>query len=171
MFYNQKSARIELYKKLGYEMKSQYNNSSDVVIREFCMEDYDSLIKLWDYSNLPYKPKGRDRRDRIGYELKEANALFFVAVVEGKLVGSVFGTHDGRKGWINRLVVAPEFQRRGIARMLVTRVEEVLSALGIEIIACLIEGRNGDSMQVFERLEYKRHPDIVYFTKRKRPDV
>lgn len=160
-----------MYENLVYEMKSQYNNSSNVVIREFCMEDYDSLIKLWDDSNLPHKPKGRDRRDKIEYELKNANAVFFVALVEDKLVGSVFGTHDGRKGWINRLVVAPEFQRRGIARILVARVEEVLSALGIEIIACLIEGWNEDSMQVFERLEYKRHPDIVYFTKRKKPDV
>jgi GNAT superfamily N-acetyltransferase len=152
-------------------MKSQFNNSSNIVIREFCMEDYNALVGLWNKSGLPYKPEGRDRRDRIENELKGGSAVFFVALAEKELAGSVFGTHDRRKGWINRLVVAPEFQRQGIARMLVDRVEEVLSELGIEIMACLIEDWNRNSMEVFERLGYKKHTDILYFTKRKNSDV
>lgn len=135
------------------------------------MEDYDSLIELWDDSDLPYKPEGRDRRDRIERELEAANAVFLVASEGDRIAGSVFGTHDGRKGWINRLAVAPEYQRRGVARMLVERVEEILLALGIEITACLIEDWNGDSMKVFEKLGYTRHSDIIYFSKRKDPDV
>jgi len=55
--------------------------------------------------------------------------------------------------------------------MLVARVEEHLSELGIEIIACLIEDWHKESMQVFERLGYKRHPDVLYFSKRRNPDV
>lgn len=135
------------------------------------MEDYDSLLELWDDSNLPHKPEGRDRRDRIERELEAANAVFLVAAEGDRIAGSVFGTHDGRKGWINRLAVAPEYQRRGVARMLVERVEEILLALGIEITACLIEDWNGDSMKVFEKLGYTRHSDIIYFSKRKNPDV
>lgn len=147
------------------------DRSSDIIIREFSMEDYDSLIELWDDSNLPHKPEGRDRRGRIERELEAANAVFLVAAEGDRIAGSVFGTHDGRKGWINRLAVAPEYQRRGVARMLVERVEEILLALGIEITACLIEDWNGDSMKVFEKLGYTRHSDIIYFSKRKDPDV
>ncbi len=43
--------------------------------------------------------------------------------------------------------------------------------MGIEIIASSIEDWNTVSMKVFERLGYKRHPDIIYFTKRKNSDV
>ncbi|MDZ7859551.1 MAG: GNAT family N-acetyltransferase [Candidatus Krumholzibacteriota bacterium] len=152
-------------------MKDRSSNSSSIIIREFSIEDYDSLLKLWNDSNLPYKPVGRDRRDRIERELEAANAVFLVALVGDKMAGSVFGTHDGRKGWINRLAVAPEYQQQGVARMLVERVEEILLTLGIEITACLIENWNGDSMKVFEKLGYTRHSDIVYFSKRKNPDV
>jgi hypothetical protein len=55
--------------------------------------------------------------------------------------------------------------------MLVTGVEKRLSRLGIGLIACLIEDWNCESMRVFEKLGYTRHPDVVYLTKRKSQDV
>lgn len=146
-------------------------NSPNVLIRKFRIEDYDALIVLWNHAKLRYKPKGRDRRNKIERELKRGTTIFLVAETGSKLVGSILGTHDGRRGWINRLAVDPEFRQQGVARMLVTEVEERLSELGIEIVACLIEGWNLESMQAFERLGYIRHPDVVYFSKRKNPDV
>ena len=142
-----------------------------MIIREFIIEDYDSLITLWDYAKLPFKPKGRDRRDKIEYELKQGRNIFLVAEINGKLVGSVFGTHDGRKGWINRLAVSPEFQRQDVAKKLVAEVENRFSELGIDIIACLVEGWNTKSLKVFKKLGYKMHSDISYFSKRKDPNV
>ena len=85
--------------------------------------------------------------------------------------GSVFGTHDGRKGWINRVAVAPEFQRQNIAKKLIAKVEDRFSELGIDIIACLVEDWNTNSLQVFEKLGYKKHSDMVYFSKRKDSNV
>lgn len=152
-------------------MKLRHKGPTDIVIRKFRMEDYNALIKLWDDAQLPYKPKGRDKKENIERELKRGNAIFLVAEKDGRLVGSILGTQDGRKGWINRLAVTPDFQRQGIAKMLVANVEKYLFEIGIEIIACLIEDWNARSMQVFERLGYKQHPEIIYFTKRKNPDV
>ena len=143
----------------------------DIVIREFRIEDYENIVALWDSAKLSYRPRGRDSPERIGQELKKGNAIFLVAEVRGRLAGSVLGTHDGRKGWINRLAVCPEFRRQSIARRLVDEVESRLSRLGIEVIACLIEGWNTTSMQVFERLGYERYPGIAYFSKRKSRDA
>ncbi len=82
----------------------------------------------------------------------------------------VFGTHDGRKGWINRLAVAPSFQHRGIATRLVAEVEARLEARGLEVVAALIEDGHEGSMHFFERLGYAFHHDIHYFSKMKTPD-
>ena len=142
-----------------------------MIIREFSIKDYDSLITLWNDAQLPFKPKGRDKRDKIEYELKQGRDIFLVAEINGKLVGSVFGTHDGRKGWINRLAVSPEFQRQNIAKKLIAEVEDRFSEIGIDIVACLIEDWNTKSLQVFEKLGYKNHSDIVYFSKRKNSNV
>jgi len=142
-----------------------------MIIREFSIKDYDTLITLWNDAQLPFKPKGRDKRDKIECELKQENAIFLIAEINGKLVGSVFGTHDGRKGWINRLAVAPEFQRQNIAKKLIAEVEDRFSELGIDIISCLVEDWNTKSLKVFEKLGYKKHTDILYFSKRKDSNV
>ena len=51
---------------------------------------------------------------------------FIGAFADGKLVGIVVATHDGRKGWINRLAVHPDYRRRGIAKKLIEEAEEYL---------------------------------------------
>ena len=152
-------------------MKPPRKDLSQILIREFRIDDYDALIALWNEAQLAHKPEGRDRLDKIEQELDRGNAIYLVAELDGKLVGSVLGTHDGRKGWINRLAVAPKFRRQGIARMLVNDVQNRLYELGIEMVACLIYDRNVRSMEVFEKLGYKRESDIVYFTKRGSSDV
>jgi ribosomal protein S18 acetylase RimI-like enzyme len=90
---------------------------------------------------------------------------------KGRLVGAVLGTHDGRKGWINRLTVAPAYRHRGIAARLVAEVEKRLRRTGIAIISALIEDGNQTSMQAFARLGYEERRDIVYFVKRRRADI
>ena len=152
-------------------MKTVDDQGGGIGISSFRIEDYDRLISLWQDAGLPYKPKGRDRRECIDRELKTSAAIFLVAEREGKLIGSIFGSHDGRKGWINRLAVAPAQRRQGLGARLVREVEERLHDLGIEIIACLIEDWNTVSMEAFQRMGYKRHDDIVYLSKRKNPEV
>lgn len=142
-----------------------------IVLREYRPEEYAALIRLWEEAGLEYKPAGRDRRDRIDQELRCKNAIFVVAESGGRMIGSLLGTHDGRKGWINRLAVTPEFRRLGVGRMLVEEVEKRLSEAGIEITACLIEQWNSESMEFFEKLGYEKHRDVFYFTKRRHPDT
>ncbi len=152
-------------------MNQQENIPRGVTIRQMRMDDYPSLIKLWEKAGLPYKPEGRDRRENIEKELEGEASLFLVAEKEGRIIGSVLGTHDGRKGWINRLAVAPDSRRKGVGRALVAEVELQLSRMGIAIVACLVEDWNEDSIRVFRRLGYTSHPDITYFSKRKHPGV
>ena len=140
-------------------------------IRAFRIEDYDTVISLWERSRLPYRPKGRDTRERIVRELESPHAVFLVAELHGEVIGSVFATHDGRKGWINRLTVAPPWRCRGVAARLVEEAERRLADQNIQIIACLIEDWNADSKRFFESIGYTRFDRISYFTKKEHPEV
>jgi len=142
-----------------------------IVIREFQPGDYDALTALWKEAELPAKPRGRDGREKMLNEVRRETATLLVAENEGKLIGTVLATHDGRKGWINRLAVAPAFRHRGIARRLLEEAEKALYNRGLEIIACLIEDYNDVSMDFFQKANYIKHTDIFYFSKRKHPDV
>jgi len=141
-----------------------------VKIRDFRPADYEAVIALWRSVKLPLKPEGRDSRENIERQVGQPSAIFLVAETgAGRLVGTVLATHDGRKGWINRLAVAPAMQRAGLGRRLVREAEARLEALGLGIIAALVEDDNRVSMAVFERLGYVKHPEILYFAKRKHP--
>ncbi len=140
-------------------------------IRRLGISDYDRLTALWERAGLPYRPRGRDRRDRVAKELEGGRCAYLGAERDGELVGAVVATDDGRKGWINRLAVSPEARRSGIAKALVGAAEAVLAARGILIISCLIEGENEPSLGLFASLGYVRQDDIVYHARRLDPDA
>ena len=146
---------------------------SESGIRPYRDDDYDRVMELWAEGGLPLKPQGRDSRENIGRQIVLPNVLFLVAEAgEGvRVVGTVLATHDGRKGWVNRLAVDAALRRKGLGARLVREAERWLEAQGMDILACLIEDDNAVSMTVFERLGYKKHPEIIYFAKRKFPGV
>jgi len=138
-----------------------------ITIRDFQLEDYDDVLRLWTDAGLPFRPRGRDRQERVVAELMAGTAMFLLAEADGRSVGVVLGTHDGRKAWINRLAVAPAFRRRGIARLLVAEVEVRMAALGLDITAALIESHNEASLRFFREIGYLHDPEIEYFSRRR----
>ncbi len=134
-------------------------------------DDYDGVRALWEAAGLSIRPAGRDSAEAFARQFAGGTQTVIGARAGDRLVGVVLATHDGRKGWINRLAVHPDFRRRGIGQALVAEAERVLRAQGMHIIGVLIEDWNTASLALFERAGYARHPDIVYLTKRDSPDV
>jgi ribosomal protein S18 acetylase RimI-like enzyme len=146
-------------------------DAQEVGIREMTPDDYQAVTGLWAEAGLPYRPLGRDRPERMRLEMERGTAVFLVAEAGDRLVGVVLGTHDGRRGWINRLAVAPGYRRRGIASSLVSEVERRVGELGIEIVAALIESENDASLGFFGAIGYLHGADIEYVSKRRSADT
>lgn len=142
-----------------------------ISIRKASINDYATLIDLWTASGLPYKPEGRDSREAMEKEFQRGISTYLIAEDQQKPIGTVLITHDGRKGWINRLAIIPGYRKRGIARQLITEAEKILDEQGIGIYACLIEGYNQTSLEVFQKLGYVDFEGIHYLTKRKFPGI
>ena len=151
-------------------MKEEFDDA-EIAIRELRADDYGALVALWREAGLPYRPRGRDRREAIMRQANEDTAVYLVAEAGGAFVGAVLGSHDGRKGWINRLAVLPNYSRRNVGAMLVAEVERRLAARGIAIFACLAEDWNEGSKAFFEKVGYKLFRGVSYFTKRESDDV
>lgn len=142
-----------------------------ISFKKFSMKDYNSVKELWKLSGLPIKTKGRDSDINIAKELKKGIAHYLLAEYQDKLVGIVLLTHDGRKGWINRLTVHPDYRKKGLARLLLQKSEEYFHSISIDIIACMIEDYNADSLATFLKLGYIEFKGMHYLTKRKYEDV
>ncbi|UCC33062.1 MAG: GNAT family N-acetyltransferase [Candidatus Bathyarchaeota archaeon] len=140
-------------------------------IRELTISDYDDMVRLWEQTSMPFKPKGRDSRQEIDHQMRENAELFLGVFDKRMLVGVVVGSHDGRKGWINRLAVSPECRRRGIAQLLLARVEKALRKKGARIFCALVEESNLESVSLFRKRGYLVHKDILYLSRREGEDV
>jgi ribosomal protein S18 acetylase RimI-like enzyme len=145
--------------------------SERLTIRGIEPADYDAIVQLWCDSGLSVRLRGRDAREPFLQQLQTFPATYLLAELDGVIVGTVLGTHDGRKGWINRLAVHPERRRRGIAQQLIRACEEALKEQGIEIFAALTETDNEVSTRVLERADYVRDVPVHYLRKRLRDDI
>lgn len=130
------------------------------------IDEYDRILELWRTTGLPYKPEGRDTREKIKKEIQEKPEYWIGAYENQKLIGLIVGTDDGRKGWINRFAVDPAYQDKGIGTELLKRLEREFESRGYEVIGALIEGDNPESMEFFEKRGYE-DLGIKYYSKRK----
>ena len=101
-----------------------------MIYQNLAKSDYERIIEVWQKSGLPIKPRGRDSYENLAAQIEEPNIGAFL---DGRLVGLVIASSDGRKGWINRLAVLPEFEGHDIARSLIRRAEDALRKTGIKI--------------------------------------
>jgi ribosomal protein S18 acetylase RimI-like enzyme len=142
-----------------------------MAIQELGMKDYKKVVDIWNRAGLPVKLKGRDRSDNLRKQLASGTVFILGDVKGGLLRGVIIVSSDGRKGWLNRLAVLPEFRDQGIATGLIKEAEKRLRRRGIEIFAVQIEEENTSSHQLFEKLGYVPAPYIIYFVKRLRDDA
>ena len=138
----------------------------ELKMRALKPDDYDALIALWKNAGLPHRPEGRDSRASITDQVERDSGLFLGAFRGEQLVGSVIGTYDGRRGWLNRVAVDPAERRKGVAKTLLEKMEGLLRERGARIIAVLVDEENTASLSIFRSLDYKVHRDILYLTKR-----
>ncbi len=152
--------------------------------------DYEQILALWQEAGLHIRPEGRDSLPAFAGQVgagtqhviglrsraeppaaSPAGQEGVQAKQAGRLVAVALLTHDGRKGWINRLAVHPAYRRQGLAQALLAEAERWFTAdCGLEVWAALIESGNLASRTLFDGMGYQPY-DVVYVSKRTRPDA
>ncbi len=101
------------------------------MIRSATADDHAQLYALWQRS------EGICVRDEDGYVpfcryLQRNPQLSLVLELQGQVVGSLLVGHDGRRGYLQHLVVDQPWRGRGHARALLQEARERLAAEGID---------------------------------------
>ncbi len=122
-------------------------------IRSFLEADESDVIILWT-KVFAYPAPHNDPAKTIRQKLALQCDLFFVALLDGVLVGTVMAGYDGHRGWIYSLCVNPEVRRRGIGTALMKHVERELRERGCPKVNLQVLASNAATVSFYQKLGY-----------------
>lgn len=99
-------------------------------IRVMTMDDYEAVIDLMQRTPGISIREADSRASTAAYLVRNPG-LSFVAEADGALCGCIMSGHDGRRGYLQHLLVLPAQRRQGIGRALVEHCLTGLERQGI----------------------------------------
>ncbi len=137
-----------------------------MIISTFKIEDQDEVIALWGRCGL-LTAKNDPIKD-IKRKFDHSPDLFLVGRINGRIVASVWGGYEGRRGWINNLCVEPRAQHMGYGGQIVAAIEEKIFALGAPKINLQIRQTNKQAIGFYQSIGYA--DDQVFSMAKRKPD-
>jgi ribosomal protein S18 acetylase RimI-like enzyme len=128
-------------------------------IRPMTIDDYEAVIGLMSQTPGICIRDADSRESTLRY-LDRNPGLSFVAVADDRLCGCLMAGHDGRRGYLQHLVVLPAHRRLGIASALVEQCLGALEAAGIAKSHVDVLKTNELGRTYWERLGWKLRTDI-----------
>jgi ribosomal protein S18 acetylase RimI-like enzyme len=126
----------------------------DLEIVRYATEYQDAVVALWKECGLvvPQNDPVTDIQKKFVFQPD----LFFIALADGKVVGSVMVGYEGHRGWINYLAVVPENQKKGCGRKLVAKAIGELEKLGCPKVNLQVRRTNILVIDFYKHLGFKR---------------
>ena len=140
--------------------------STSVRIREFHFpSDYKQVFALWGSIERGVRTGRSDTPAEIEKKLTRDPDLFLVAEVDGRIVGSVIGGFDGRRGLVYHLAVAGAFRGHGIGSRLMDELESRLRAKGCLKCYLLVTVDNPEAESYYKHRGWQRMDYIHLYGK------
>jgi ribosomal protein S18 acetylase RimI-like enzyme len=136
-------------------MMAIHETNTSIVIRPFNdATDHAEVAALWK-SVFGYTAPRNDSDLSIKKKTAVNDGLFFVALHDGRVAGTVMAGYDGHRGWIYSLSVLPELRKKGIGRALMQKAEAALTERGCLKINLQILKGNEVVVDFYSNLGYK----------------
>jgi len=131
------------------------------VIRAMAIRDLDRIVEI------DTKVLGQSRAEYWEMKLelleKQSPMAPLVAELDGKVIAFVIGYAGGWEygvpqsiGWIDTIGVDPDYQRKGIAKLLLTEMVTNLKKVGVEKVYTLVNWRDWSLLRFFDALGFKK---------------
>jgi len=134
----------------------------EIKIREFQFPaDYQPVHDLWSSIERGIHVGRSDALAEIEKKISRDPDLFLVAESENRIIGSVIGGYDGRRGLIYHLAVSATFRGQGIGSELMDEVEARLRGKGCLKCYLLVADDNRE-VEDYYRNRGWQHMDSVH---------
>ncbi len=114
---------------------------------------YDEAVALWEECGLtrPWNDPEADLRRAVS---GPSSTVLALVSPTGGLLGTAMVGHDGHRGWVYYLAVAPVARGAGLGRALMTACEEWVVARGMPKLMLMVRATNTPVLGFYEQLGY-----------------
>jgi len=113
-------------------------------------DDYTPVIELWNHSGPGIHVRRSDTPEEIQKKLQRDPDLFLVAEAGGRIIGSVIGGFDGRRGLVYHLAVEESQRKQGLGQALMAELETRLRQKGCLRCYLLVTKDNEAAIRFYE---------------------
>jgi ribosomal protein S18 acetylase RimI-like enzyme len=144
----------------------QPDPGSAISLREFRYpDDYPAARLLWENAGPGIQIRQSDEPAEIQKKLQRDPDLFLVAESSNRLVGTIIGGFDGRRGMIYHLAVQANFRQNGVGNLLMEEVERRLRAKGCLKCYLMVTVDNDHAMHFYETRHWERMDTVYTYSK------
>lgn len=141
------------------------NTHSGIELSEFTASHIEQALRLWrGIAGIGLSEA--DSAENLGRFLARNPHLSAVARRDAELVGAVLCGHDGRRGYIHHLAVAPGLRRSGIGRQLLEWSLARLREIGIGKCHALVFRDNAYQALFWKTIGWQRRDDLNVYSKK-----
>ena len=112
--------------------------------------DCEAVLSFWE-NMAGVGLSDADTPEGLSAYIRRNPGLSLVVRHEGRIIGAVLCGHDGRRGYLHHLAVAPAYRRQGIGKELVERCLSKLGSLGIQKCNIFVYADNDDGSGFWQR--------------------
>lgn len=134
-----------------------------ILIREMTIADYEEVYTMWLTTSKRALSKA-DEKSQMERYLKHNSGMSQVAVVDGKIVGTVLAGHDGRRGFIHHMAVMPEYRRHHIGQKLAQTAIQKIKAEGIDKTHIFSYKDNEVGQSFWENFGFEKRQDVFVYS-------
>jgi len=136
-------------------------SSSSPVIRTMAPSDLDQIVEI----DIKVLGKPRPEYWEMKFELvgKRSQVSPLVAELDGRVIGFIIGDVSRWEygvpeniGWIDTIGVDPDYQKKGIAKILFTEMTKNLKKVGVDTIYTFVTRRDWKLLKFFNSMGFQK---------------
>jgi len=135
-------------------------SSGSPVIRTMVRSDLDRIVEI-DIKVLG-KPRPEYWEMKLEAVEKRSKVSSLVAELDGKVIGFIIGDTSSfeygvpeNTGWIDTIGIDPEYQRKGIAKILFKEMTNNLKQVGVDTIYTFVKRRDWKLLKFFNSIGFQ----------------
>lgn len=144
-------------------MRNDSSLPPDLILREFQFpKDFSQVITLWMNAGLGIHVRRSDKKEGIAKKLQRDPDLFLVAEAGERIIGTVMGGFDGRRGMVYHLAVDSSFRNKGLGTALMVELERRMKQKGCIRSYLLVTRDNVDAARFYESQGWEQMDLLIY---------